>query len=161
MKKIVFCVLLLTLLLSFCTVFADQDGRNCWCNIDEYGCWITGEDSGKTYIMFWSEEARLYIMGSGSAPYKLVVKKPGETDFLTLKCGSPEPVVIPTAAPSAEPDEKPQEPAYDCDGFDVWACYDKCERINNCEEADEPMCWDIYFTCQSKCQDKDRNCTNQ
>ena len=51
MKKIVFCVLLLTLLLSFCTVFADQDGRNCWCNIDEYGCWITGEDSGKTYIM--------------------------------------------------------------------------------------------------------------
>ncbi len=38
MKKGFFVVMLLTLLFSFCTVLADQDGRNCWCNIDEYGC---------------------------------------------------------------------------------------------------------------------------
>ncbi len=36
-KKLIFAALLLTLLFSFGTVFADQDGRNCWCNIDEYG----------------------------------------------------------------------------------------------------------------------------
>ena len=151
-------VLAFVLLGSFCTAFADQDGRNCWCNIDEYGCWITNEDGGKTYIMFWSEEARLYIMGPGGTPYKLVVKKPEAADFLTLKCGSPEPVVIPTAGP----DEKPHEPAADCDISDYNWCLANCTGFwyyctdsggLNCEEATE--------ACIDMCNDKNPNCIAQ
>ena len=124
-------VFVFTLLGTFAAASAEQDGRNCWCDIDEYGCRITGEDGGETYLMFWSEEARQYIMGPGGTPYNLVVKKPEEADFLTLKCGSPEPVVIPIAAPSAGPDEKPQEPAYDCSGFtDLSKCNNKCGQYN-------------------------------
>ncbi len=99
MKKIVFCALLLILLFTVGAVISDQDGRNAWCNIDDYGCWITNEEDGKTYIMFWSEDARRYIMGTGSAPYKLVVPHPGYISLLPIECGSPESVkpAVPTA----------------------------------------------------------------
>ena len=118
MKKIVFCALLLILLFTVGAVISDQDGRNAWCNIDDYGCWITNEEDGKTYIMFWSEEARRYIMGTGSAPYKLVVPHPGYTSLLPIECGSPESVkpAVPTATAKPtralieEPTNAPADP---------------------------------------------------
>ncbi len=141
LKKCVFAALVLTMLFSFCTVFADQDGNNCWCNIDDYGCWNTGEDGGKSYIMFWSEESRQYIMGTGSAPYKFVVEKPGSSNILRMKCGSPAPVVIPIAAPNG--------PKYDCSNFDIEECAD--------------VCWQIFALCLKYCPDSDPNqeCKNQ
>ena len=75
-KKIVLLLTLAVLMLSFTAVFADQDGHDCWCNSDEYGCWVTDEDGGKCYIMFWSEEARAFFMGDKSKPGTLVTEKP-------------------------------------------------------------------------------------
>ena len=54
-------------------VFADHEGNDNWCNIDSYGCWVTNEDSGKDYLMFWSESARQYFMGDSTPPYTNVV----------------------------------------------------------------------------------------
>ena len=54
-------------------VSADRDGNAVWCNIDKYGCYNLNEDGSKTYINFWSEEARKYFMGDSTAPYTNVV----------------------------------------------------------------------------------------
>ena len=75
-KKIILLLTLAVLMLSFTAVFADQDGHDCWCNSDEYGCWVTDEDGGKCYIMFWSEEARAFFMGNKSKPGTLVTEQP-------------------------------------------------------------------------------------
>ena len=148
------------------TVTADQNGRDCWCNIDEYGCWITNEDNGKTYLMFWSEEARQYIMGTGSEPFKFVVRHPGFIGRLTIDCGSPKTMrtVIPTATPTQpptetqEPDpEQPDEPQgsdLDCrairnDCADLcllecdedYLCFGEC---NNWCEVDYVLCMKNY-----------------
>ncbi len=61
------------LMIASQTVFADQEGNENWCNIDSYGCWVTGEDGGKDYLMFWSESARQYFMGDSTPPYTNVV----------------------------------------------------------------------------------------
>ncbi len=153
MKKVVFAAMVLTLLLSFCTVLADQDGRNCWCNIDEYGCWITGEDGGKNYIMFWSEEARLYIMGSGSAPYKYVVAKPGGAGMLPMECGSPAPVVGAAA--------KQQEPPYDCDNFSERECSQKCHDTYMKPCIDSIECLEKTKACDMECDAQEEYCSNQ
>ena len=97
MKKFVLLTVLLMLLISCAAVFADQDGKSCWCNVDQYGCWNTGDDGGKSYIMFWSEESRQSIMGTGSAPYKSVVEKPGSIGMLPMECGRSE--TVPTLVP--------------------------------------------------------------
>ena len=64
-KRNIFVLLfaLLAIILLTVSVSADQDGNDYWCNSDQYGCWVTNEDGGKCYIMFWSEEARKYFMG--------------------------------------------------------------------------------------------------
>ena len=80
MKKISLIVVFFMLLISVTAVFADQDGNTCWCNEDQYGCWVTAEDGGKCYIMFWSEEARAYFMGGISKPGELVTVKPNTPD---------------------------------------------------------------------------------
>ena len=46
--------------------YYDQIGNKYWCNSDSYGCWVTGEDGGHEYIMFWSEAAAAAIMGPNS-----------------------------------------------------------------------------------------------
>ena len=58
-KKLLFVVQFAMLFLAALTVSvsADQDGTSCWCNNDQYGCWITGEKGGRNYIMF-----RLYFI---------------------------------------------------------------------------------------------------
>ena len=72
---IVLFVLLAAVMVSV-TVSADQNGNDRWRNMDGYGCWVTGEDGGKCYIMFWSEEARAYFMGDKSKPGSLVTDRP-------------------------------------------------------------------------------------
>lgn len=64
------CVLVLVFAAA---VSADQDGNASWCNMDKYGCYNTEEDGSKSYIYFWSEEARAYFMGNSTAPYTSVV----------------------------------------------------------------------------------------
>ncbi len=46
--------------------YYDQMGNKHWCNSDSYGCWVTGENGEKEYIMFWSEAAAVMFMGSAS-----------------------------------------------------------------------------------------------
>ena len=79
-KKLMLITVLFILLFSFMAAFADNDGYNNWCNEDEYGCWVTDEDGGKCYIMFWSEEARAYFMGGLSKPGQLVFDKPNTSN---------------------------------------------------------------------------------
>ncbi len=66
-KKLMF-VLFAVLMMAVMTVSvsADRDGYNNWCNMDQYGCWVTGDEGQQNYIMFWSEEARTYFMGPNS-----------------------------------------------------------------------------------------------
>lgn len=159
-KFLWFFVFMFILLGTFAAASADQDGRNCWCNIDDYGCRITDEDGGVIYIMFWSEEARQYIMGAGSAPYDLVVEKPAQSGILALKCGSPASVIIKTAGP----DEKPQEPANECDGLKD--CYEVCansfsECLYQYQFEEYQQCDDANDTCYHKCVDNFPSCINQ
>ena len=66
-KSIMFVLLAFVLLISASAVLADQDGTACWCNVDEYGCWVTNEDGvTKDYIMFWTEDARTLFLGADS-----------------------------------------------------------------------------------------------
>ncbi len=160
MKRVVFAAMLLTLLLSFCTVLADQDGRNCWCNIDEYGCWITDEDGGKNYIMFWSEEARVYIMGTGSAPYKYVVAKPESAGILPMECGRATSVLNPSNR--QESDSDPEEPpAQSCkDVFNN--CHETCKQnrgdcFDHCSDNGD-SCESEYTNCKNKCETDYNEC---
>ena len=65
-KSLVVLFVLIIAALSVMAVSADQVGNKHWCNSDSYGCWVTDDDGGQMYIMFWSEAARDYIMGPGS-----------------------------------------------------------------------------------------------
>ena len=85
-KKALGIVLFVLLCLTAITisVSADQEGSSCWCNVDQHGCWITGENGGKSYIMFWSESSRDYIMGKGS---KAPIVSMYDKAKLPLECG--------------------------------------------------------------------------
>ncbi|MBR6090162.1 MAG: hypothetical protein IKP86_09535 [Anaerolineaceae bacterium] len=64
-----FTIFLLIAVLSMAVVLtasADQEGNKRWCTSDPYGCWVTDEDGGQSYIMFWSEAARELFMGKDS-----------------------------------------------------------------------------------------------
>ena len=76
-KRTLFVVLfaMLCLALSAMTVLADQDGGDRWCNMDQYGCWVTGDEGEQIYISFWTEEARKYFMGDITAPYTNVIDR--------------------------------------------------------------------------------------
>lgn len=127
-KFLWFFVFMFIILGSFAAASADQDGRNCWCNIDDYGCRITDEDGGAIYIMFWSEEARQYIMGAGSPPYKFVVRHPGDIGRLTIECGisKPDAAVIPPFTLPVN-DDKPS-----ADDVDERSCHEKCMDTESC-----------------------------
>lgn len=90
MKRMaVLCVLIL-ILLSFFVSYADDDGLDSWCYSDQYGCWVTDEDGGRCYIMFWSEEARAFFMGGHSNPGQLVFDRPeGDTGRITMDKDAP------------------------------------------------------------------------
>lgn len=77
-KNQLFIALFAMVCLAVLTVsaFADQEGNDRWCNMDQYGCWVTDKETGgQNYIMFWSEEARQYFMGEVTDPYKNVVDR--------------------------------------------------------------------------------------
>ena len=160
LKKLVLLSVLMAALLISCSVFADQDGKNCWCNVDQYGCWNTGDDGGKSYLMFWSEEARQYIMGTGSAPYKLVVEKPGSSGILSMKCGVPAPAVIPTPAPAAKTASASANKPAPAPDSQTESSDDK--ENNNTDKSDETVntvdpnlaaCIDNYSKCYQECID--------
>ena len=133
-KKTLWIVLLTAGILAgtFAAVFADQNGRACWCNSDNYGCWVTAEDGGKSYIMFWSEEARQYVMGPLSAPYTLVVSHPGFSARLSLECG-----IAATATPELADPQKS----------------DKCSEYKKCkaECGSVDSCQNPLLTCITAC----------
>ncbi len=166
-KSLWIIVFAFILLVTFAAASADQDGRNCWCNIDDYGCWITDEDGGTIYIMFWSEEARQYIMGAGSPPYKNVVTHPGSTGILPIECGRPEPVLTPVPKPSdpQDPDPDPQDPDPDpqdpCDDYGdcMLHCWDIRESCDFQSPGDE-LCSKGYEYCSSDCRNRYPGCNN-
>ena len=74
-RNTIFVVLfaMLCLIAITAAVSADNDGYNSYCNIDQYGCWVTDWDTEldeptgkKIYVQFWSEEAREFFMGKDS-----------------------------------------------------------------------------------------------
>lgn len=70
MKRIVvlLCVMICLMAVALSvTAYHDQNGNDNWCNSDADGCWVTGEDGEKIYIMFWSDAAREKYMGKGVA----------------------------------------------------------------------------------------------
>ncbi len=90
LRKLVFVGMILVLMASFTVVLADQDGNDCWCNVDKDGCWVTNEEGGRDYLMFWSEASRKFFMGDITAPYTNVVSM-AEGATLGLLCGLPDP----------------------------------------------------------------------
>ena len=133
---------------------ADQAGTLCWCNTDQYGCWITAEDGGKSYIMFWSEAARKDIMGSLSRPYELVTTNPGFSGRFPLECIAPvSPAIVLSADTSDQ--ESGDDPNQQCQQQ-----YDKC--MADCERADcipEKNCIEKE-TCKSECSADLAACRN-
>ena len=111
-KKMLLAVLFAVMLLAALTVSvsADQDGNSCWCNNDQYGCWITGEKGGRDYIMFWSESARDFIMGKGS---KAPIVDRYFAGKLPLECGISRSSVV-VASPAVCTPEKACKNVGDC-----------------------------------------------
>ena len=135
-KRMLIAALFTMLFLAALTVSvsADQDGNSCWCNNDQYGCWITGETGGRDYIMFWSESARDYIMGKGSkAP---IVEKYSKSK-LPLECGIVRSQVVITAPADSTPVEPEPEP-----GPQPPDCHQECKNScsNIMDEMDRYMC---------------------
>ena len=83
-KSIVFLLVFVIAALSLSSVSAaprerwyDQMGNKYWCYVDSDGCWITGEEGEKNYIMFWSEASREKFMGPDSnAPIGVMYDAP-------------------------------------------------------------------------------------
>ena len=85
--------------------YFDQIGNKHWCTSDSYGCWVTGEDGGKNYIMFWSEAAAEAIMGKNSgAPIGAPLS--GE-----MNLSGPKAPVVAVEADEEGGGEKPKDPA--------------------------------------------------
>ncbi len=86
-KHLIIFFVLMTVLSTVLSVSAaprsrryDQLGNKHWCNIDDDGCWVTGEEGERIYIMFWSEASRSKYMGEGSnAP--LGIEVPGSVEM--------------------------------------------------------------------------------
>ena len=128
-------------------VFADRDGNACWCNIDQYGCRIADENNASIYIMFWSEEARQFIMGTGSAPYQLVVRHPGFTGKLPMDCG--------TGIPEGRNED---QPGNDCSRL-LSECRQLCDRADQCSDPEQNSI-DIK-ACYADCQRNYLKCTGK
>ena len=138
-KKILWIVFMAALFLGTAAASAEQNGNSCWCNIDQYGCRVTDEDGATSYIMFWSEEARQYIMGTNSAPYKLVVTHPGITGSFPLVCGTEQRISI--KIPNKKEDDQCKAQLSNCQAdceradclpekncIDTEVCFDYCDE---------------------------------
>ncbi len=120
-KSLVVLFVLLIAALSVMAVSAayyDQNGNSYWCNKDSYGCWVTGDKGEQIYIMFWSESARDYIMGSGSdAPV-----------FAAPAAGATMEMSAPASASAAESTACP-DPGTCFNGWDSEKCACKTEQV--------------------------------
>ena len=118
--------------------YYDQIGNKYWCNSDSYGCWVTGEDGGHEYIMFWSEAAAAAIMGPNSgAP---VGTLPGTS---TLNLAAP---VAEAAAAAKKEDKGGEKP--ECTEDSDCKTDEKCEN-NKCvakSDGDDPTPTDCNTT---------------
>ncbi|MBQ6481198.1 MAG: hypothetical protein IJI45_08785 [Anaerolineaceae bacterium] len=106
MNKSKFFVLFLLItaicLVSFSAVLADQEGNRRWCNSDQYGCWVTDENGGQSYLMFFSESARDLFMGPGSSAPVVPAVPGGE---MGLSAAPEEPAAPAAPAAPADPVE--------------------------------------------------------
>lgn len=105
MNKSKFFVLFLLItaicLVSFSAVLADQEGNRRWCNSDQYGCWVTDENGGQSYLMFFSESARDLFMGPGSSA-PVVPAVPGGEMGLSAAPEEPKAPAAPAAPANGE-----------------------------------------------------------
>ena len=103
--------------------YYDQMGNKYWCNSYSYGCWVTGENGGKDYIMFWSEASAEAIMGPNSgAP---IGTNPG-TQELPLQ--APKPVTVAEAG-CASWEEKQDDGTcvkVACSDAELQGCAERC-----------------------------------
>ncbi len=100
-----FVTAILFLLLLSAVVLADQNGNYRYCNMDQYGCWITEEDGRRSYIMFWSDEIRENFIGNkpavvcphpeGNEPTMELAPSPREVKMQKAKPVSPDNPVTP------------------------------------------------------------------
>ena len=108
MKRTLLLFVLVAAILSMTMVasaYYDQNGTKRWCNTDADGCWVTNEDGGKDYIMFWSEASREKYMGTGSDAPIAPKYAGGEMSLL-----APLTAVQPTQAPTEVPTQEPTQP---------------------------------------------------
>ncbi len=117
MYKRLSLILILAILFIFVTsvvVFADQIGNYCYCNRDQYGCWVTEEDGRRSYIMFWSEEIKNNFIGKDKPA---VVCDPPDGNgrvmelhpipIQTMPDPQPQPEPQPEPVPQPEPQPEP------------------------------------------------------
>ena len=99
-KNTLFVVLFAVLMMAVLTlsVSADQVGNKRWCNIDQYGCWVTEENGGQSYIMFWSESSCEYFMGK-PCNATIAPRLPGGEMPLEAAPESPAPDAAPKEGP--------------------------------------------------------------
>lgn len=102
-KLSVFLLLAAFCLIFCCEALADQEGNARWCVSDQYGCWITGDDAGQNYIMFWSESARDLFMGPGSSAGVVTQYPAGRMPL------DPAPKPAAPAPAPVDPEEEPEE----------------------------------------------------
>ena len=95
----------------FIPMTRDQSGNYRYCNSDQYGCWVTTDDGGKNYIMFWSEENRELFMGKDKSA---VVCPPPEDNgrMMELEPASTkeESVPLPVPVPAEDKAESQSSP---------------------------------------------------
>ena len=128
--------------------YYDQSGSKYWCYVDNYGCWITGENGGKEYIMFWSEASADFIMGPNSgAP---IGTNPGTPELLLE---APKPVVVTKAGSKGVTCESWEEKQSDgsckqvkCSDAQVAACEAdyarrQCSRTDPTWTGSSCYCW--------------------
>ena len=129
--------------------YYDQIGNKYWCNSDSYGCWVTGEDGGHEYIMFWSEAAADAIMGPNSgAP---VGTLPGTS---TLNLAAP---LAEAAASAKKSDGGTTGCSTDKDCGSGYTCVDKvCKKKSDGGETN--LCKTVTCNQNYSCDPSDGQC---
>jgi hypothetical protein len=142
--------------------YYDQMGNKYWCNVDSYGCWVTNENGGKDYIMFWSEASAEAIMGPNSgAP---IGTNPG-TQELPLQ--APKPANVAKAGLKGKTCESWEEKQADgsckqvkCSDEQVAVCEKdwaerKCQKTEAMFNKENGSCYCWANGCEKKDDDKE------
>ena len=140
--------------------YYDQSGDRHWCNTDSYGCWVTGENGDKEYIMFWSEAAAEWIMGPDSgAPIGIYPNTP------QLELDAPK-VEIPIKKPSGGITQPECGEGINCpkgqrcdNGICIPNTTDKCTKNSECPEGQ--LCQQGVCKAKSTCELTVEKCNAQ